>query len=222
MLPVYINKTNRGIDFDELKDNLIKICRQHHLQGRASAFAFIIYDFSNAHLRKVLMDGDYCDSLDRTSGHYLTVFSLFEGPTKDKFNNTLLPKKIHQKFEAAKVNTTKDIGVSYREIIELFFGGTDFPSPSVLFFQVNNEQISDYFFIELKENKIEDGFNELKELIDKSIEAIKDISPENKHNYREIFEMLVLNVNSSVWWRKTKKRTSGLISVINFLSIFKP
>ncbi|MFY0104467.1 hypothetical protein ABTP95_22110, partial [Acinetobacter baumannii] len=76
-----------------------------------------------------------------------------------------------------KVDTTKDLGLSYREIIELFFGGAEFSSPSVLFFQVDKEQISDYFFVELKENKIEDGFIELKNLIDKSVEAIKDITP---------------------------------------------
>ncbi|MFM9654017.1 hypothetical protein ACKI1S_49790, partial [Streptomyces galilaeus] len=77
-----------------------------------------------------------------------------------------------------------------REIIELFFGGAEFSSPSVLFFQVDKEQISDYFFVELKENKIEDGFIELKNLIDKSVEAIKDITPENKQNYQQIFHML--------------------------------
>ena len=109
-----------------------------------------------------------------------------------------------------------------REIIELFFGGADFPSPSILFFQVDNEQISDYFSIELKENKIEDGFNELKHLIDKSVEAIKDISLENKKNYPEIFHMLELNVKSAVWWIKTKRRTTKVVNLLSFLSIFKP
>lgn len=222
MFPVYINRTNKGVDFDVFIDNFQRICKYHQSQGRASAFAFIIYDFHNPHLQKVLMDTDYWNTLDKTSGYFLTVFSLFEEPTKHKLNETLFPKRVKMKFEAVKVDTTKDLGLSYREIIELFFGGSDFPSPSVLFFQVDNDQVSDYFFVELKENKIEEGFNELKELIDHSVEAIKDIAPENKKNYREIFQMLEVNVNASVWWKKTKRRVTKAISVISFLSIFKP
>jgi hypothetical protein len=222
MFPVYINRTKKNVDFDFFIDNFQKICKYHQAQGRASAFAFIIYDFHNPHLTKVLMDTDYWNTLDKTSGDFLTVFSLFEEPTKHKLNNTLLPKRVRMKFEAVKVETTKELGLSYREIIETFFGGADFRSPSILFFQVDNEEISDYFFVELKENKIEDGFNELKELIDKSVEATKDISLENKSNYREIFHMLEVNVNSAVWWKKTKRRVIKVINLISFLSIFKP
>lgn len=222
MFPVYINQTRKNVDFDFFLNNFQNICKYHQSQGRASAFAFIIYDFHNPHLTKVLMDTDYWNTLDKTSGHFLTVFSLFEEATKHKFNDTLLPKRVRMKFEAVKVDTTKDLGLSYREIIELFFGGSDFPSPAILFFQVDNEQISDYFFVELKENKIEDGFNELKELIDKSVEAIKDIAPANKQNYREIIQMLEVNVNSAVWWKKTKRRVIKAVNLISFLSIFKP
>jgi hypothetical protein len=168
------------------------------------------------------MDTDYWDTLDRTSGHYLTIFSLFEEKAKHKLNDTLLPKRVRMKFEAVKVETRKDLNLSYRQIIELFFGGAEFISPSVLFFQVDDEKINDYFFVELKENKIEDGFNELKNIIDESVDAIKDISAENKRNYNEIFHMLELNVNSAVWWKKTKKTVQRGVNLISFLSIFKP
>jgi hypothetical protein len=221
MFPIYINKTKENVDFDFFIDNFQRICRFHQTQGRASAFAFIIYDFENIHLRKILMDTDYWDTLDRTSGNYMTIFSLFEEQTKQRFNDTLFPKKVRMKFDAVKIDTTNDLGLSYRQIIELFFGGTDFPSPSILFFQVDEEQITDSFFVELKENKIEDGFIELKNIIDKSIEAIKDITPENKKNFKEIFHMLEINVNSAIWWKKTKKKVIKTVNIISFLSIFK-
>jgi len=222
MYPVYINRTKKEVDFPVFIENFQRICRYHQMSGRASAFAFIIYDFHNPHLKKVLMDSDYWNTLDKTSGHFLTIFSLFEKPTKNKLNDTFFPKSVKMNFQAVKVGTTKDLALSYREIIALIFGRLDFPSPSILFFQVDNEQISDYFFVELKENKIEDGFNELKELIDHSVESIKAIAPENMKNYKEIFHMLEVNVNSSVWWKKTKRRTTKVINLISFLSIFKP
>jgi len=222
MFPVYINRTEKNVDFDFFVDNFFRICKYHQSEGRASAFAFIIYDFHDPHLTKVLMDTDYWKTLDKTSGHLLTVFSLFEEPTKHKLNDRLVPKRVRMKFEAVKVETIKDVGLSYREIVEQFFGGTDFSSPSILFFQVKDDVISDYFFVGLSENKIEEGFNELKHLIDTSVEAIKQIAPENKENYSEIFHQLELNINSAVWWKKAKKRTAGLVNVLNFLAIFKP
>lgn len=221
MFPVCINTTKENIGFRDFVENFHSICAEHHRNRRASAFAFIIYDFHKPHLTKLLMDTDYWKSLDKASGHFLTVFSLFEQPTKHKLNETLVPKQIRLKFEAIKINTPADVEASYREIIELFFGSADFPSPSVLFFQVDKERIIDHFFVELKEDKIEEGFNELKELLDKSIEAIAKITPENKKNYREIFEMIELNVSSATWWKKTKHATGKVINLVNFLAIFK-
>lgn len=221
MFPVYLNTNRRGVNFQEFVDNFLEICKSHQQHKRASAFAFIIYDFHKPHLRKVLMDTDYWDTLNKVSGHYLTIFSLFEDPTKHKLNDNLFPRKVRMSFEAVKVNTQKDLVLSYKQIVELFFGGTEFPSPSVLFFQVSEDKISDHFFVSLKEDKIEEGFNELKNIIDESIAPIKEITPENKNNYDEIFRLIEINVNSAIWWKKAKKVATKSVNLLSFLSIFK-
>ena len=48
---VTINKEN-------LLDEILDICKQHKEEKRALAFAFLIYDFKDAAIHKVLKDED--------------------------------------------------------------------------------------------------------------------------------------------------------------------
>lgn len=221
MYPIFINRNTQGVSFEEFLDNFFEICKTHQLEGRASAFAFIIYDFNNPHLYKILMDRDYWESLNRLSGHYLTIFSLFEEMTKTKIDSKANPKYLRLNFEAVKVETRKDVSLSYKQIIETFFGDIEFKTPSILFFQVKDENITDHFFVGLQENKIEEGFIELQHFIKESVESIQQISPDNKENYSEIFKMLEVSVNSAVWWKKAAKTTKTIIGIKKFFGLFK-
>jgi hypothetical protein len=221
MYPIFINRNTQGLDFNEFIDTFFEICKNHQLDGRASAFAFIIYDFNNPHLYKILTDKDYWESLNRLSGNYLTIFSLFEQETKNKIDSNVYPKFIKLKFEAVKVETKKDISLSYKQIIETFFGSIEFKTPSILFFQVKDEIITDHFFVGLKENKIEEGFLELQQFVKESVKSIQQISPDNKENYSEIFKMLEISVNSAVWWKKAAKTTKTIVEIKKFFGLFK-
>ena len=221
MHPVFINNTQQGLGFAEFKKKMVEICMQHQSSNRSSAFAFIIYDFDNEHVRKILFDIIYWDSLDHISGKYLTIFSLFDIPTKQSLEINSRQWSRPASFNAHKVYTNDNISSSYREIVDSFFGGISFKTPSILFFQVDKDVVIDYFLVELKEQKIEEGFLEIKRLITESVDAIKLISKENIQNHKEIFDMLKTSTKSSVWWTNAKKIGKKGIDLISFLSIFK-
>jgi len=75
--------------------------------------------------------------------------------------------------------------------------------------------------ITLKEQKIEEGFLEIKQVIEDSIDAIKNITPDNRENYREIFHMVQTNVEASQSWKYIKKISRLVLSIARFAKIFK-
>jgi hypothetical protein len=221
MYPVYINnQDNRGIDFNEFKNNLLRICQAHHREGRASAFALIIYDISNPQIAKILHDPFYWKSLDEISSKYLTVFSLLDSTLINQLQEKTTPKSEYFKFNAVKVNTSDSPKLGYNQIAEKYFGSHEIKSPSILFFQVINEEISDHILIELKENKIEDGFLEIKKVIEASVNAISNISKDNIHRHNEIFREIKKAVESTACWIKINKIVPGVVKVIEFLGLF--
>lgn len=221
MYPIFLNNPENGIPFETLKENLISICRSHQIEGRASAFAFIIYNFFDEHVIKILHDKIYWDSLNAISGKYLTVFSLFDSYAKTQLENKGSQWTSTMSYDAFKVNTEKNTEISYKEIINTFFGEIEFQTPSILFFQVCDNKITDHFLVALKEEKVEDGFLEIKRIIKDSIEAVKDIHPENMENHIEIFNMIKINVNASQFWKKVKRVGERIFNVVSFLSLFK-
>ena len=76
MYTIYQNTTNEGYDINSFTECMISICNEHKKANRVLAFAFILYDFENPHLWKVLNDQVYWLALNEISGKYLTVFSL--------------------------------------------------------------------------------------------------------------------------------------------------
>ena len=115
---------------------MIHICNQHRKKNRALAFAFILYDFENPHLWKILNDREYWLALNRISGEYLTVFSL-------NYKEKRWPRSgyTHMLLNVP-VNFNPSIGTN--ELIEKYFGKTiQMRYPAILFFQVDNEKVID-------------------------------------------------------------------------------
>lgn len=222
MYPVYLNSRDEGVDFNVFKSKFLAICKSHKMQNRASAFAFIIYDLSNPQIAKILHDPIYWNSLDEISGRHLTVFSLLDSTLDRQIKEKTNLKSIRMSFNAVKVNTTESPKLGYVQLAEKFFGGLEIKSPSILFFQVNDESISDHFIIELKESKIEEGFEEIKKLIDSSVRAVAGIKPENRANYNEIFNVLKRNVESTAFWIKVNKTVPAVVKVIEFVGLIVP
>jgi hypothetical protein len=201
---------------------MIQICNQHRIEKRALAFAFILYDFENPQLWKVLSDNEYWLSLNEISGEYITVFSLNYKVRK----KTIQRKRQNNGFGGFEylINIPTNLNPSKgtNELISKYFGNEiQVKYPAVLFFQVDNESIIDSLLIELKEERIEPAFIELKDYLKSSVEALKQIAPENRGNIKEIFDCLESNVESTQSVKKIKRVFKNAGNLIGLLSSIK-
>jgi len=94
MIPIYEQGTGRGIGhtFRSFQERFERICHEHLARGRARAFAFIFYNFTNADLQLILRDQGAFAKLDRLSGKDLSIFYPHSGTshTVRSFNSHFL------------------------------------------------------------------------------------------------------------------------------------
>ena len=79
MIPIFEQGHGEGIghSFNSFLRHFIVICEDHLENGRAKAFAFILYDFHDEHIKNDILkkQGGFAQ-LDRLSGNDLSVFYL--------------------------------------------------------------------------------------------------------------------------------------------------
>lgn len=220
MYTIYQNSKDEGHDFGSFKQEMMQICRRHKDEQRALAFAFILYDFENPQLWKVLNDNHYWLALDAISGEYLTVFSFNykeKKKIKRKFNI-----KSRVSYRLSGIATTSNPSKGIEELIEKYFGERVVVKyPAILFFQVDNDVVVDTLLIELKEELIEPAFQELKEYLRSSVKALKQIKPEYKNNSKEVFDLLERKVESTRTARKIKRVIQDGGNIIGLISSLK-
>lgn len=219
MYTIYQNSNDEGHSLKSFSDKMIQICNQHRKERRALAFAFILYDFENPQLRKILNDTEYWLALNQISGEYLTVFSLNYKEKRKSVQNYKSELKGFQTLTNIPTNSNPSKGTN--DLINKYFGNDiRVQYPAILFFQVDEDSVIDSLLVDLKEEMIEPAFLELKEYISSSVDALKEISPGNRGNIKEIFDSLERNVESTNSVRKVKRvfkksgNTIGLISSI--------
>jgi hypothetical protein len=218
MYSIYHNSNNKGHNLESFKEEMLQICNQHRIEKRALAFAFILYDFENHQLCKVLNDDEYWLSLNEISGEYITIFSL----NYKEHKKTIQRKRQSHGFGGLQfltnITTNMNPSKGTNELISKYFGDEiQVKYPAILFFQVDNESVIDSLLIELKEERIELAFLELKDYIKSSVKALKQISSENRENIKEIFDCLERNVESTESVKKVKrvfKNAGNLIGLI--------
>src|SRR5258708_2496891 len=168
---------------------MLEICNEHRAQARALAFAFILYDFENPQVSKILNDREYWLALNKISGKYLTVFSLnYQEPRSHSSATRFL----------TAVPTTTNPSEGTNALIQKYFGeDVQVKYPTILFFQVNSERVVDSLLVELAEEEIEPAFLELKEYIVSAVAALRLITPNNRRNIKEIFDCLEREVKAA-------------------------
>lgn len=197
--------------------DFIDICNNQRNPEIGHVFAFILYDFQNPQILKVLKDRDYWNSLDSISGQYLTIFSINIKPkisirSRSAANNLIFRNMV-------SVNSFGDPSEAYNSIMNKYFSSSDeFKYPSVIFFQVERDEILDYMMIQLKEKQIEKSYLELQIYIQEVVDTLKQITPENSSNYKEIFNMVRVSVNSAEFFAKTKNKSLGLSHISQLFS----
>lgn len=223
MYDIYLNSESRIQSFNEFENRMLEICNDHRAKGRALAFAFILYDFENPHLRKILEDHDYWLALHHLSGEYLTVFSLnYKKPRQ--FNRRPARRRSSSGNDMeylTTISTSFNPSVGSNKLISRYFGSMEVKYPSILFFQVDNDNVTDTLLIELNEETIEQGFIELKAYIQSAVDALKKIEPQYKHNVAEIFDNLEGNVRSTRTMSKVKRVTKNVGGLIGLISSIK-
>jgi hypothetical protein len=110
-------------------------------EGRARAFAFIFYDFTNQEMRKILKDQGVFAELDRLSGRELSIFYLHAGTAHaaERFNSVFL----------------QHLNIS--QAVDL---------PCVVFFKLSKDQLTDISVATLDSTDLIHGFKELYDVIE--------------------------------------------------------
>ena len=72
----HVQNGRRGLSQAEFESHFVQMCETHRAQGRALAFAFILFDARQPHLRQALDEERYWAALDEQSGRNLTVFAF--------------------------------------------------------------------------------------------------------------------------------------------------
>jgi len=147
MNPIFEQGDGRGIGhgLDSFLRRFDEIILNHSSQGKALAFAIILYNFEDEDLRAILKDHGVFTQLDRLSGSDLSVFYLHsagEGVV-EKFNKAFLP---------------------------MFDNENNATPPCVIFFKLKNERIEDVAIAQLEQTNTIHGFQELYSVIDHYIE----------------------------------------------------
>lgn len=223
MYTIYHNSNDKGHNFSSFKDEMIQICNQHRKEKRALAFAFILYDFENPHLLKVLNDREYWRSLNAISGEYITVFSLNYKEPKKTTRSKRQQSNSFVGFEfLTDISTSFNPSKGTNELISKYFGDDiEVKYPAVLFFQVDDESVVDSLLIELKEECIEFAFLELKDYLKSAVEGLKQVLPENRKNIKEIFDCLERKVASTRSLKKVKRAFKNVGDLVGLLSSIK-
>jgi len=219
MVTIYLNSKDEVLSIESFEQNMIQICEEHKKEKRALAFAFLIYDFTNANLRKVLNDEEYWMALNQISGENLTVFSLNYKPKRE---DLLGGEKSYYGFQyLTSIQTTRNLTTESNKIADKYFEGTNITFPSLLFFQVNENLITDSLLIKLKEKNIEDSFNEIKDYIKAAVDSLGKVEEENKGNFKEMFDLITDNVQSKYTKNEIIRviRNAGTVGAL--LSAFK-
>jgi hypothetical protein len=193
MQPIVIDG-KKHISLSEFEESFAELCQQHRAEERAIAFAFLLYDFRDQQIRKILADQDYWESLHAISGKYLTIFYI---DTKQK-----TPRRKRPKMDSGNLYNMYTLilnGAEPLEPVNTFlrdqFGISEYAKqPLIIFFNTDGKDFSANFAVELKKEIVDEAFVELKKAIAKAVEATERIHPNNYGNTGEILQQIKQNV----------------------------
>jgi hypothetical protein len=179
MHPIHLRagRAEVGLSASQLREEVIAICNKHRAEERALVFAFLLFDRRHAQVARVLEDRRFYETLDEIAGSLLTVFFIHSEPsqrrkTRDVWN-----------LEAGKV----------AEIITNQFevgGDLDRTKPAILFFQIDDNRISQARFASFEGERCEETFIAMKRLLKTAAESIAKVQPEFSANSNEIFNLV--------------------------------
>lgn len=173
----------------------------------AMAYAFIVYDFNNPSIRKVLNDKHYLQDLDQLTGIYISLFYI--NSQEKKYKNNLRYPVLSPFVKANELLRQQfDIDASLE-------------TPFIIFFQVDGDKIIEHFIIKLKAEKLEESFFEFRSNLRDAVKSLKHVTKENFQNRREMFELLVAELKSAKFYKFIEKKIIAKIGVGTLISFVK-
>jgi len=199
MVPIQTYRNGQVVDVQtgQLYDSIEAICKEHKQMNRALAFAFILYNFKNPQIYKILNDEDYWRAMNETSGKYLSIFYIAQ--RDDYFGQDLAENDGREQRGLHGLKTNELLIPMLKRYFQL---DERIELPAVLFFQEHEEMLTDYFLLGLDERKLEESFWELQDYIQTAVNNLEKISKENYDNSREIFNQLKTGVEGQQLKRK--------------------
>lgn len=220
MSKIHNHIKEESYDFESFKEQMLNICMKHRADGRAQAFAFILFDFTNPHISKIINDRDYWLAFEEISGEYLTVFTLHYKDKNRADEDFDIRKRVF--YRLTNVTTDKNPSKCMEEIVKQYFGENyELKFPAVLFFQVKDNRVSDSLLIELKEEAIEPAFMELRDYIKSAVKAIKSMDPVDIKNSTTVFDTLESSVKSTKWLKLIKRVIKDGGNILGLISSVK-
>lgn len=232
MVRIALNANKQFEKEEEFKEYLLNLCEQHKKQKRVLAFAFIVYDFEDQTIDKILTDKHYWNTLDVISGKFLSVFYI------NSQNNYYKERQKHIYYEEKKQReichqkgillmltpltlkpTPLDNAIDF--IKKEFEINDNLKHPFVLFFQTDGENISDSFVVSLKQEKLEEAFLELRDHIKNAVDSLSKVEPAYINNHQEIFNLIRSGVENGKYYNFVKKKIVPTISIGTIITLIK-
>lgn len=193
MNPIFTVQNDKNLSgywYSEFEQQFDDICNQHLKEGRAKAFAFIVYDF-NSPIHKTLQDQGVFTELDRLSGENITIFYLDGQLGKKNSSQT----QLYENFNKVLIELS---GKRVRNIPFIVF--FDFVDGDVTRFESypirDNEKLILNDLVKAVKNKLEKLNSKklnLRVLIPKLIG--KTVKETPKILYSQFIKMLLENIN---------------------------
>lgn len=142
----------RNLEGDEFITSVLSLCSYLQKEHKFLIFGFLVYDETTPEYRKLLKEKEYWEALDATSGDKMMIFAL-----NDKV------KKIRKVSIEPSFSDSRVIGLmtgfsssmstktkSYSQLLKNVFNDEKtIAYPSVLFFQLFNDEIHNYYLVKL-------------------------------------------------------------------------
>lgn len=232
MVPI-ITDGNRHLNDGELINFVIETCKSHKKEGRALAFAFIIYDFEDYAISEILNNKSYWSSLDKISGRKISVFYINSQDSYYSKRQEEIYQEEQQRMSRNAQNGVMSYFVPIRRkptpldnavvfLKKEFQIDENIKTPFVLFFQIDDKfDISDSFILALKQEKIEDAFLELRNHIQKAVNSLENVLPENYGNHKELFNLIKNEVVEDKFYLFVKKQVKDNLNIESILKIVR-
>ena len=189
------------------------ICANLQKEKDVLFFGFIIYNEETPEYRKVLQDPDYWDAIHHSSGDRMLVFALDDNVETEYEVDTSI--KMLTEFSPSGSTKSK----SYSNVIEELFGKeVKIGYPSVLFFQIVDDEVYYYRLVPLNREKPRESTKNIQDLLNKISSVLDKVEEENFENRREIFRLVDEKLRSDKIKTYVLEGAKKLVKVINPVS----